>query len=1211
MRILQVVHGFAPECRGGTESYVLEATLALRAAGHDVSVLSGSLEPKTPAQLVSGEHDGIPVTRLHRSGLFLDRWEKSYDPEAALLFERFLASSRPEVVHVHHWIRLTRNLVEIAAAQGVPAVVTLHDAMVSCPRVFRVREEALCHRPLSPESCEHCVPRGPTLEDAECRDEIEAYRRDFERELDLASALIVPSRAHQEFLSRELGRPAASFRVIPHGRLERDRPGPVGERSRGPAIRLGHWGHLEPYKGYHLILEALRLLTAAERRRFEVVSFGVASDPEYRRRLDALSEGIAVTERGRYTPPDLASVPFDLAVVPSLASESFSFVLDEAFELGVPALVPDQGALAERVARAGATFEAGSAAALAARLREVLADPGILDRWTAAIPALVPMRDHAEVLGRIYRGAVRHGRDPVPPDPARAAERLVRISRRLEDRTRALEQAKALAAGRTEELGRKEHDLGEFTRSIDEHRKALAGKDAAHARDLLRKDEEIAALAADLRRRDEVIAAFQKSVEEHKAEIARLQDAARRVQEDTRRAEDVWKRTVAEHQRSIALHAEAVAAREKDVSAARGRAEALASEIAAFERKVSSAQEESRSLAAEVEALQAAAASAAAARKRAEDEAAALDAARAEDQRQVEDWRRRARSTEAASAVLEATLAATRGSLEALRKDLDEARRRADAAEDDARRVDDLAARGAASLALPERPDGDRVARAADFVGAVLAQQETLGELRDWLGSMNGAGRAAEVLRRLDALPRKLRVLMVIHDFLPYHAAGSEVYTYQLAKALAARHDVELVFCENRPERPQYETRRGTYEGLPFTEIVHHAAFPDFRSTYVDRAMEQRFDAVLDRFRPDVVHVQHTKFFGVGILGRAARRGIPVVFTLHEYMLLCAREGQMLREDLARCDLPDTATCAECMGAKLVEPGPLAAGAGKVGRGLTKVLPGALKEVGTRIERRAAVRHSKEVAPARRAALIAEREATVREALTHVDLFLAPSEFLMRTFVASGFVPADRIVVSRYGQDLSRFRDAPKVRTGTLRVGYLGTIAAYKGVHVLVDALNRLSAQPVEGLIHGVTEFFPGFVRDLEARITNPKVRVLGRYDNKDVGRVLAGMDVLVVPSLWWENSPITIHEAFLAGVPVVASDQGGMKELVEDGGCGFTFRIGDAADLARVLMRFVADPTLLDRLKPRRESIRDIREDALCTEGRYRRLISEKAAAR
>jgi glycosyltransferase involved in cell wall biosynthesis len=320
----------------------------------------------------------------------------------------------------------------------------------------------------------------------------------------------------------------------------------------------------------------------------------------------------------------------------------------------------------------------------------------------------------------------------------------------------------------------------------------------------------------------------------------------------------------------------------------------------------------------------------------------------------------------------------------------------------------------------------------------------------------------------------------------------------------------------------------------------------------------------------------------------------------------------MLQADLTRCEQPETGKCAECMAPKLSESGAAARAVQAVGRGLARVLPGGLAEIGTRIERRAAVRHGTPVDPSRRRDLIAARERATREALGHVDLFLAPSEFLRSTFVESGFVPADRIVVSRYGQDLTRFREHGKRDpSAMLRVGYLGTVAAYKGVHVLVDALNRLAGHPVAGRIHGVTEFFPDFVADLRTRITNPNVRLVGRYENKDVGRILSEMDVLVVPSLWWENSPITIHEAFQAGVPVVASNQGGMAEMVQDGKNGFLFEIGDAADLARVLLRFVADPGLVEKLRPRRESIRDIREDALWTEEQYRRLLSGRTAAR
>jgi glycosyltransferase involved in cell wall biosynthesis len=1215
LKVLQVVHAFPPEGRGGTESYVFEATSALRQAGLDARVLAGSMEPRSPAVLVEGEHEGVPVIRLHREGLFLDNWEKSYDPAAAALFDSVLAASRPDVVHVHHWIRLSRNLVEIAAARGIPAVVTLHDATASCPRVFRVRDETLCHRPLSVESCHACVPRPGWMSDAECAEEIDAYRDDYARELDLAAAVIVPSAAHRDFLSRELGRPAEAFRVVPHGRLERDRPERLPHRERKGPIRLGFWGQLASYKGYHLLLDALKRLPPEVRDRFEVVCSGTASDPDYRRRLDWLSSGIAVTEHGAFTPRDLTASAIDLAVLPSIASESFSFVLDEAFELGVPALVPDRGALAERLGGAGATFEAESPEALAALLRKIAADPGMIDAWRERFPELTPMAVHAVALAALYEEVGGARRRKTAPDPAVATARLARLARRVEARTQELDRASALAADRAGQLARKEEDLAGFERSIALHEQERDTEKAELAAASSRLEQETSTrdrLISDLRkaiaehqaeivRRETELGGFQRSSAELRAEVSRLDREVRAQVAARASAEGQWTATLAEHRQALDRHAAALAAGQK-------RGALLEAAVNESRAKVEEALAQARSLAAELTVVQTTAAAAADARAAAERDAALLDAARSEEQGEIASWRDRTFRAEAAIESIRGAYDATAASVGAVRQELQEVRGRLQGLEDDGRRIAEMQARAAAALALTPREDGDRVAAAADLAGAVTEQQGRIDELRAWLRASNGTASGAEVLERLDALPRRLRVLLVIHDFLPYHAAGSEVYTYQLAKALQARSDVEILFAENRPGRPQYEARRDEWDGIPVTEVVHHGAWPDFRSTYEDPRMEARFDEVLDRFRPDVVHVQHTKFFGVGILRRAARRGIPVVYTLHEYMLLCGRDGQLLQANLERCQQPEVGKCAECLAPTLAESGLASRAVQALGRGLARALPGKLKELGTRIERRAAVRYVTPAGPARRRELVAGRERAIRGALEHVDLFLAPSEFLRKTFVDSGFVRPDRIVVSRYGQDLSRFKALPRTPSANLRVGFLGTIAAYKGVEVLVDALNRLEGHPVEGRIHGVTEFFPDFVAALRKRITNPKVRLLGRYENKDVGRILSEMDVLVVPSLWWENSPITIHEAFLAGVPVIASNQGGMAELVQHGKNGALFQIGEPADLARVLLRFVADRSLAAALRPRRESIRDIREDALWTEGQYRRLIAAKA---
>ncbi len=134
---------------------------------------------------------------------------------------------------------------------------------------------------------------------------------------------------------------------------------------------------------------------------------------------------------------------------------------------------------------------------------------------------------------------------------------------------------------------------------------------------------------------------------------------------------------------------------------------------------------------------------------------------------------------------------------------------------------------------------------------------------------------------------------------------------------------------------------------------------------------------------------------------------------------------------------------------------------------------------------------------------------------------------------------------------------------------------------------------------------------ELRARAKNPRTEFLGRFDNRRVGALLAEIDVLVVPSLWWENSPLTISEAFLAGVPVVVSDIGGMAEMVQEGVNGFRVPPGDSDALAAAIRRFVDDPTLARRLTPKPETVRDMRDDAARTEIEMFRLVDAARAAR
>lgn len=442
-----------------------------------------------------------------------------------------------------------------------------------------------------------------------------------------------------------------------------------------------------------------------------------------------------------------------------------------------------------------------------------------------------------------------------------------------------------------------------------------------------------------------------------------------------------------------------------------------------------------------------------------------------------------------------------------------------------------------------------------------------------------------------------LRILVVVHQFLPRNSAGTEVYTHQLAKALQARgHELWVYYTVRDPARPQYALRRGTYDGIPFFEVVHNHEFPDFRSVYKDERMEEHLRTVLDQVSPELVHVQHLHCHSIGYPGILKERGLPIVFTLAEYLLICLRSW-LVKPDFTLCAGPEPRECARC--ASRVSP-PIKAARTRRGPRPRYSLRRFLGKVQRRLT------------PGVYVPEVERRRSEIKRELDRVDLFIAPSRFLRERFVESGMVAAERIIHSDYGLDHAPFsagsRDSARAAGGMLRVGFIGSIAEQKGVHLLLQAFAGIDDAGVECLIYGDPDAFPGYAGALRPKAGN--VRFLGRFENTRVAEVLGELDVLAVPSRWYENSPLSIHEAFLAGVPVITGDGGGMAELVQHGKSGLCFRIGDADDLRRQILRLRDEPGLLARLRAGIPPVKDIAQDALELEARFRALVAAGAVA-
>jgi glycosyltransferase involved in cell wall biosynthesis len=458
-----------------------------------------------------------------------------------------------------------------------------------------------------------------------------------------------------------------------------------------------------------------------------------------------------------------------------------------------------------------------------------------------------------------------------------------------------------------------------------------------------------------------------------------------------------------------------------------------------------------------------------------------------------------------------------------------------------------------------------------------------------------------------------LKILLVSHRFPPEGAAGTETYTANLAAGLSRRgHAVSVLSAAKDIGSPDLSVRRRDHEGIPVEEVVNNLFHRDFRETWDHPRIDAIFGERLDRDRPEIVHVQHLLYLSAGCVEAARSRGIPVVFTLHDYWLQCPRFGQRLHPDGAVCDRIDFARCGTCLPSfKWAQT----SAQRRVGAAIAGVRSATGIDLGP-IARRTADALARGGAPSfvpppaeLAAATAKEAEARSRALFDRivpaVDLFLAPSRFLRERFVREWGIPEAKIEHLRFGMDLAAFRAHARTRSPNVRVAFVGSLIAAKGPHVLLEAWKRIPAElRARGslALHGPALHEPEYVARLEALAAEAGARILGPLERDEVPRALASIDLLVVPSVWFENAPLVIAEALAARTPLLVSDLGGMSELVEEGRGGWRFRVGDAEDLARRLGEVLADPTRLARLAPAAEPP-TFEEHLAAVEARYRKL--------
>jgi len=232
----------------------------------------------------------------------------------------------------------------------------------------------------------------------------------------------------------------------------------------------------------------------------------------------------------------------------------------------------------------------------------------------------------------------------------------------------------------------------------------------------------------------------------------------------------------------------------------------------------------------------------------------------------------------------------------------------------------------------------------------------------------------------------------------------------------------------------------------------------------------------------------------------------------------------------------------------------------------------------------------------------------MKEICGDIDLFISPSMFVKKKFVEFG-IPEDKIIFSSYGFDKKLFKNTVSRDHNQLTFGFIGTVLPAKGLHTLLDAFSSIKEEEADLKVYGKLTPYTGFesyFKQIRRFLKNTNIHFMGDFDNGNIAVILSEIDVLVVPSLWFENSPLVIQEAFLASVPVVASNIGGIPEIVDDKVNGLLFNPADIEDLQKKLRYIINNRSTIQKFKSNMPSIKDIYVNAEELQNIYNQLIAE-----
>ena len=383
-----------------------------------------------------------------------------------------------------------------------------------------------------------------------------------------------------------------------------------------------------------------------------------------------------------------------------------------------------------------------------------------------------------------------------------------------------------------------------------------------------------------------------------------------------------------------------------------------------------------------------------------------------------------------------------------------------------------------------------------------------------------------------------MKILYVVHQFYPETSSGTERFLLNLATSVQRsghRADVVTYSFENKSlfqRRGDLLVRRYIH-GTLFVTAVRHARSPfDLNSSCNDPEILEFAKEMLTEGEYDLVHLAHPMRLAAFALA-AKQRAIPYVLTLTDFWTICPKITLRTSFDTL-CKGPEG---GEVCG---------------------------------------------QLCPELSSRFVKSRLQTARVMLEQASRVTSPSRF------ASGLVQSEfpdiPVTVVPHGVQVPDLKPTERNRDLRTKIvfAYCGGLSRHKGVHLLISSFRSLDAPHAELRIFGVA---PQPDQDYEGTLhkiagEDKRITFCGIYKAAEVSRIFTGIDVLVIPSLWYETYSFTLHEAFASNVPVIASAIGVLAEKISENVTGFTFPMGNEAALAEKLKQVIDNPSVLSTIE-------------------------------